>query len=178
MRLTTLRTNTKSPGRLHREYLRKKRFAFSGPGREVPALADFCVEPQLLEFWKLKKSFARTRASNFIIYWGGIERAIKTIRHSAVRPLSPRQRYVCLTVVALLLIPLPNPLQSLREDARRWSSNRCGYKLHRVLLVIAVAHTAKRRHSRSESPEIPGRTIFFVVATGRSPPSVVAVPPG
>lgn len=177
MRLTIAKANANTPGRRPRTG-GQERFALSGPGREAPALADFCVEPQLLEFWELKKSFARTPRLKFAMYGSGIQRVIKIIRHSATRPLTPRQRCVCLTMVALLLIPLPHSSQSVRENAIRCSSTRCAYRLHRVLLIVAVEHTARRRHSRAQSPDIPGRIIFFVTATGRSPPSADGVPPG
>ncbi len=157
---------------------RQSLLAFSGPGREGPAFADFCIEPQLLDFWGLEKSFARTRLPRFIRFLGRARRAIKTAHQSAARPLSPRQKYVCLTLVALFVIPSITSFQSVRENVLSRFSTRCAYQLRRVLLIIAVAYTAKRRHSRSQSPEIPGRISFFVIATGRSPPAVDRVPPG
>jgi len=146
------------------------RFVVLGPGRAGPALTDFWAEPLPLDYWKLKKSFDRTRASSPILYSRYIAPVLRRVLTSATRPLSSCGQYTCLTVVTLLLIPFPIPSEAIQADARRCSSSHCAYLLHSGLLIIIVGHAAARRHSRSQSPEIPGRIIFFVTATGRSPP--------
>jgi len=137
------------------------------PGRESPAMSGFFVEPFPLDFWKLEKSFARTRVSSpFYPPW--IRRFVQNIRSL---PLSPYHRYTCYTIVAFLVIPSASLSESFNQDARSYSSSRSVYHVHDGLLIVAVVHTARRRHSRSESPEILGRIVFFITATGRSPPS-------
>ena len=137
------------------------------PGREGPAMSGFFVEPFPLDFWKLDKSFARTRVSSpFYPPW--IRRFVQNIKSL---PLSPYHRYTCYTIVAFLVIPSASLSESFNQDARKYSSSRSVYYVHDGLLIVAVVHTARRRHSRSESPEILGRIVFFITATGRSPPS-------
>jgi len=138
-----------------------------GPGREGPAFTGFFVEPFPLDLWKLEKSFARSRtASPFYPPW--VRRFVNNIRNL---PLSPYHRYTCYTIVAFLVIPSASLSESFNQDAKSHSTNRCVYYVHDGFLIVAVVHTARRRHSRSESPEILGRTVFFILATGRSPPS-------
>jgi hypothetical protein len=137
-----------------------------GPGRAGPAMADFFVQPFPLDFWRLEKSYELTAKLGPFISVQNIRRLIRQIR-----PLSPYQGYACLTVITFFVIPSPNQSASLNEDAKRCSLARCFCQVHSGLLVVAVVHTARRRHSRSESPEIPGRIVFFVTAVGRSPPS-------
>jgi hypothetical protein len=137
-----------------------------GPGRAGPAFTGFFVEPFPLDFWKLEKSFELTARAASFISARNIGRLIRQIR-----PLSPYQGYACLTVITYFIIPSPTQSDSLNEDAKRCSLTRCFCQVHSGLLVVAVMHAARRRHSKSESPEIPGRIVFFVTAVGRSPPS-------
>lgn len=142
-----------------------------GPGRAGPALAGFFVEPFPLDFWKLERSFELTSKSSPLFCAQSIRRFIRQIR-----PLSPYQGYACLTVITYLIIPAPSQSASLTEDAKRCSTTRCWCQVHSGLLIVAVVHTARRRYSRSESPEIPGRIVFFITAVGRSPPSFAGLP--
>ena len=137
-----------------------------GPGRAGPALTGFFVEPFPLDFWKLERSFRQTASYGPVVCATSLKRLLRQIR-----PLSPYHGYACLTVITYLVIPSPTHSDSLNEDVKRCSSARCFYHVHSGLLIVALVHTARRRHSRSESPEIPGRIIFFVTAVGRSPPS-------
>jgi hypothetical protein len=141
------------------------------PGREGPAMSGFFVEPFPLDFWKLEKSFSRTRVSSpFYPPW--VRRFINNIRSL---PLSPYHRYACYTIVAFLVIPSASLSESFNQDARNQSTARHVFFVHDGLLIVAVVHTARRRHSRSESPEILGRVVFFITAVGRSPPSCLAL---
>ena len=137
------------------------------PGREGPAMSGFFVEPFPLDFWKLEKSFAKTRVSSpFYPPW--VRRFVNNIR---CLPLSPYHRYTCYTIIAFLVIPSASLSESFNQDAKSHATNRCVYYVHDGVLIVAVVHTARRRHSRSESPELLGRIVFFIIATGRSPPS-------
>lgn len=146
------------------------RLTLVGPGRAGHALADFWVEPQPLAYWKLKKSFVRIPPSSLFMCPRWIGRFIDKVRGSHTRPLSPRERCLCLTVVTFLFIPFPYSSQSVSEDARRCSSTCGAREFQGGLLIVAVVQTARYRHSRSQAPEMPGRIVFFVVAMGRSPP--------
>jgi hypothetical protein len=145
------------------------RAVFLVPGREGPAMADFFAEPQTLDFWKLRKSFVRTRSSALQICPRCIGILIKKVTGSVARPLSPSQR-ICLVVGTLVLIPLARPLQWFLAEGRRCASTLCAWQSLGSVLREAVGHAARRRHSRSESPEIPGRIVSFITAIGRSPP--------
>jgi hypothetical protein len=139
------------------------------PGREGPAMADFFAEPLSLDFWKLRKSFVRTRSSALLVCPRCIGILIKKVTGSVASRLSPSQR-VCLVVGTLLLIPLARPLQWFRAEGRRCASTLCACQSWGSVLHEAVGHAARRRHSRSQSPEIPGRIVSFIIAIGRSPP--------
>ncbi len=150
-----------------------------GPERAGPAFADFCVEPQLLAFWKLKNSFVRTPPPHFVICPKCIARFVRQVMGSSSHSLSPSQRFVFLTVATLFLFPSRGPSESLElliEEGRRCSSPRCACKLSGCLLDEAVGQPAMRRHSRSQAPELPGRMVFFTIATGRSPPVPASSP--
>lgn len=137
-----------------------------GPGRAGPAMTGLFVEPFPLDFWKLEKSFILTPRSEAFLRLQSLKRLIKQIR-----PMSQYHGYACFTVIAYLVVSSPIVSASLNEDAKRCSSSRCFFQIHSGLFIVAVIHAARRRHSRSESPEIPGRIVFFVTAVGRSPPS-------
>lgn len=176
-RLTNMRVATSfmadnSVRKVHSICRRGIRVALVGPGRAGPAMADFWVEPQPLDFWNLKKTFVKTPPSDFFIGSQFIELFLRQVRGSDARQLSKRQSYVCLTAVVLLFIPFPNSSQFVSEDARRCSSTLCSCDLDSGVLIVAVVQTARYRRSWSQAPETPGRITFFVIATGRSPPQV------
>jgi hypothetical protein len=137
-----------------------------GPGRAGPAMSGLFVEPFPLDFWKLEKSFVLTPHCDAVRRLLSLKRLIRQIR-----PMSPYHGYACFTVITFLVISSPALSASLNEDARRCSSLPCFIQVHSGLFIVAVIHAARRRHSRSESPEIPGRIVFFITAVGRSPPS-------
>ncbi len=143
----------------------------TAPGREAPAMSCFFVEPFPLNFWKLEKSFARTRVSS-LSYLLWVRRFVRNLR---CLPLPPYHRYTCYTIVAFLAIPSASLSESFNQEARNQSTARHVDFVHDGLLIVAVVHTARRRHSRSESPEILGRIVFFITAVGRSPPSYSAL---
>lgn len=145
-----------------------------GPGRAGPAFADFFVQPFPLDFWKLEKSFARTRPTPLLVYPSFIKSFIKGVRNRIPRPLSQRHRCTYLTFIALLLIPSPTLSDSIVTDAKRCSLACRILTLDDGFLIITVIQTVRRRHSRSESPEILGRIVFFITAVGRSPPACTA----
>lgn len=144
---------------------------WGGPGRAGPAFTGLFVEPFALDFWKLEKSFILTPASNPFPCHRAVKRLSNHVRGLSRQPLLPHHRTAFLTVIAFLVIPSPTLSDSLSEDARRFSSTLCFCQVHGGLLIVAVLHTARKLHSRSVSPEIPGRIIFFITAVGRSPPS-------
>lgn len=166
---TAVHMTNRSLRKLNPAYQHGTRAVPFAPGREGPAMADFFAEPLSLDFWKLRKSFVRTRSSALLICprWIGI--LIKKVTGSVARPLSPSQR-LCLIVTTLLLMPLARPLQWFRAEGKRCSSTPCACQSRGNVLHEAVGHAARRRHSRSESPEIPGRIVSFITAIGRSPP--------
>jgi len=140
-----------------------------GPGRAGPALTGFFVEPFPIDFWKLKRSFALSAPSSPFLGAQSLRRLSKQGRH-----LSPYQSYACLAIITFFVIPSPTQAASLNEDAKRCSSTRCFYQVLSGLLIVAIVHAARGRHSRWESPEIPGRIVFFITAVGRSPPSFMS----
>ncbi len=143
-----------------------------GPGRAAPALSDLCVEPQKLDFWNLERSFALTPQPPLFICPKCMKRIRRRVRLSVVRGLSPSQRFACLTVASLMLIPWFKLSESAVETGRICRSARCACEWCTVLIVPAT-HLTRARHSRAQSPQIPGKTVFFVVETGRSPPSLL-----
>ncbi len=142
-----------------------------GPGRAGPAFADFSVEPFPLDFWKLEKSFVRTRPTPLLVYPSCIKSFIKRARNRIPRPLSHRHRCTYLTFIALLLTPSPTLSDYIATDAKRCSLARWTLTLDDGFLIVAVIQTVGRLHSKSESPEILGRIVFFITAVGRSPPA-------
>lgn len=141
-----------------------------GRERAGPALAGFFVEPLPLEFWKLEKSFVRSTSPPLLVYPSCVKGFINNIRNLIPRTLSPRYRHTYFTFIALLIIPYPTLSDSIANDAKRCSLARRVRDLNDNLLIVAFIQSVRRRHSRSESPEILGRTVFFIVAVGRSPP--------
>jgi hypothetical protein len=137
------------------------------PSRVGPAMSDFSVEPFPLAYWKLDKSFIRT-SSVSPLFPPRLRCFVQNIRSL---PLSAFHRNTCYTIVAFLVIPSASVPESFNQDARIHAAKRFGYYMHDGLLVFAVVHTARRRHSRSESPELLGRIVFFITAVGRSPPA-------
>ncbi|MBI4963335.1 MAG: hypothetical protein HY913_08660 [Desulfomonile tiedjei] len=130
-------------------------------------MSGFFVEPFPLDFWKLEKSFTRSRVfSPFYPPW--VRRFVNNIR---CLPLSPYHRYACYTIVAFLVIPSASLSESFNQDAKSRSTKPCVCYVPEGFLIVAVLHTARRRYSRSESPEILGRIVFFITAVGRSPPA-------
>ncbi len=142
-----------------------------GPGRAGPAFADFFVAPFPLDFWKLETSFARTRPTPLLVYPNCVKSFIKGVRNRIPRPLSQRHRYTYFTFIALLLIPSPTLSDSIATDAKRCSLLRRIFTLDDGFFIVAITQRVRRRYSRSESPEILGRIVFFITAVGRSPPS-------
>jgi hypothetical protein len=149
---------------------RTRKGSSGGPGRAGPALTGFFVEPFPLDFWKLEKSFVRSASDPLLVYPGCVKSFIKNIRNLNPRTLSPKYRYTCFTFIALFIVPLPTLSDSIANDAKRCSLARRDGTLNGGFVIVALVQRAKRRHSRSESPELLGRTIFFIVAVGRSPP--------
>jgi hypothetical protein len=144
--------------------------SWGGPGRAGPALADFFVEPFPLDFWKLEKSFTRSPSTPLLVYPSCVKSLIKNFRNLNPRTLSSKYRHTYFTFIALLIVPLPTLSDSIANDAKRCSSARRDGNLNGGFVIVALVQRARRRHSRSESPEIAGRIIFFIVAVGRSPP--------
>jgi hypothetical protein len=144
---------------------------WGGPGRVGPAFAGLFVEPLTLDFWKLEKSFVLTPSSSPFPCPRAVKRLSNQVRGLSRQPFLPHHRHALLTVIAFLVIPASTPSASLSEDARRLCSTLCLCQVHGGLLVVAVVHTARKRHSRSDSPELSGRIVFFITAVGRSPPT-------
>lgn len=141
-----------------------------GPGRAGPSLSGFFVEPFPLDFWKLEKSFTKSPSTPILVYPSCVKSLIKNIRNLNPRTLSPRYRHTCFTLIALLIVPFPTLSDSIADDAKRCSSARRDGAMTGGFVIVALVQRARRRHSRSESPEILGRIVFFIVAVGRSPP--------
>ena len=162
------RKSQKNSGQwLIRVYRKKSRKTSSGgPGRAGPALTGFFVEPFPLDFWKLEKSFTRSPSC--------VKSLIKNIRNLNPRTLSSRYRHTYFTFIALLIVPFPTLSDSIATDVKRCSSARRAGAMNGGFIIVALVQRARRRHSRSESPEILGRIIFFITAVGRSPPRVAA----
>ncbi len=154
--------------RLYRKQTRES--SAGGPGRAGPALTGFFVEPFPLDFWKLEKSFTKSPSTPILVYPSCVKSLIKNIRNLNPRTLSPRYRHTCFTLIALLIVPFPTLSDSIADDAKRCSLARRDGTMNGGFVIVALVQRAKRRHSRSESPEILGRIIFFIVAVGRSPP--------
>jgi hypothetical protein len=146
--------------------------SWGGPGRAGPALDGLFVEPTPLDFWKLEKSFALSKPSRLFACPKTIRRFVQRFKHGAQpAKLSPYRRQACLMVIAFFVIPSSNLTDSVKQDARRCSQAPNVSQEHGGLLIIEEVQTSRGRHSRSESPEIPGRIVFFVTAVGRSPPA-------
>jgi hypothetical protein len=142
---------------------------WGAPGWAGPALTGFFVEPFPLDFWKLEKSFSLSRPSRLFACTKAIRHFAQHFKQGAQPPLSPYRRRACMMVVAFFVIPSPNSTDSVTQDARRCS--QVVSQEHGGLLIIEIVQTSRARHSKSESPEIPGRIVFFVTAVGRSPPA-------
>lgn len=150
--------------------------SLGGPGRAGPAMAGFFVEPVGLDFWNLEKSFVMTRATGARVFPNCLRSFVRNIRTLTPLTLFPRHRYTYLTFIALLIVPFPVLTDSIASDAKRCSVERRICTLNDGYVLVAVIQTVRRPHSRSESPEILGRVVFFVLAVGRSPPRLVARP--
>lgn len=180
---TGLKRRTESVGRNHLRAAsapltrarRKRRIVvhWGGPGREGPALDGLFVEPRPLDFWKLEKSRALSPRSSPIPYPRALKRLLHHVRGLSLQPLVPRYQYTFLTVITYLIIPSSTLSDLVNEDGKRFCSTRSLCQVHGSLLIVAIVHTARSRYSRSRSPEIPGRIVFFITAVGRSPPSFV-----
>lgn len=147
-----------------------------GPGRAGPALTGFFVEPFPLDFWKLEKSFVRSPSNPLLVYPSCVKSFVKNIRNLNPRTLSSRYRHTYFTFIALLIVPFPTLSDSIANDAKRCSLARRGGTPSGGFVIVAFIQRVRRRHSRSESPEILGRIIFFITAVGRSPPRVATAP--
>jgi hypothetical protein len=144
---------------------------WGGPGRAGPAMTGLFVEPFPLDFWKLEKSFVRTSSPHFIPSHDSVRRFIKKIRCLVPPAVSPYHRCACFTVLAFLVIPSGQIPESLNPNDKRSSLAHCVSHQNDGFMIIAVIQSARRPNSRSESPEILGRIVFFITAVGRSPPS-------
>ncbi len=150
---------------------RTRKRSSGGPGRAGPALTGFFVEPFPLDFWKLEKSFTKSPTTPLLVYPSCVKSFVKNIRNLNPRTLSPRYRQTYLTFIALLIVPFPTLSDSIADDVKRCSSARRVGAMNGGFVIVALVQRARRRHSKSESPEILGRIIFFIVAVGRSPPN-------
>jgi hypothetical protein len=160
-----------------RAYRKKTRKTSSGgPGRAGPTLTGFFVEPFPIDFWKLEKSFTRSPSTPLLVYPSCVTSFVKNIRNLNPRTLSSRYRHTYFTFIALLIVPFPTLSDSIADDVKRCSSARRVGAMNGGFVIVALVQRARRRHSKSESPEILGRIIFFITAVGRSPPRVAAVP--
>lgn len=144
---------------------------WGGPGRAGPAMTGMFVEPFPLDFWKLERSFVRTPHQHFIPCPHSLRRFVKKIRYLIPPSLSPYHRYACFSVIAFLVIPSSQFSESLDHNEKRCSLAQCVCHQNDGFMIIAVIQSARRPNSRSESPEILGRIVFFITAVGRSPPS-------
>jgi len=143
----------------------------SGPGRAGPAMTGLFVEPFPLDFWKLERSFVRTPPQDFFPCHKSLKRFVRTARYLIPLSLSPHHRYACFSVIAFLVIPSSQFSEFLESDEKRCSSAHYVCHQNDGFVIIAVIQGARRPNSRSESPEILGRIVFFITAVGRSPPS-------
>ena len=177
------RVSRKSPNNscqwLIRAYRKKTRKTSLGePGRAGPAFTGFFVEPLPLDFWKLEKSFTRSSTTPLLVYPSCVKSFVKNIRNLNPRTLSSRYRHTYFTFIALLIVPFPTLSDSIATDVKRCSSARRVGAMNGGLVIVALVQRARRRHSKSESPEILGRIIFFITAVGRSPPHVATAAMG
>ena len=153
--------------RTSRAAIRLVRF---GPGRAGPALADFCVEPLPLDFWKLKRSNVRTPAPVLLICPHRFARFIKRLKGTATDPFVPSRRHACLLVAILFAIPSATVAAAEGRGGKDYTLALCVCQLDAGTIGTGLKQAPKGRYARWQSPEIPGRVIFFIVATGRSPP--------
>ncbi len=172
------RKSQKNSGQwLIRVYRKKTRKTSSGgPGRAGPALTGFFVEPFPIDFWKLEKSFTKSSTTPLLVYPSCVKSFVKNIRNLNPRTLSSRYRHTYFTFIALLIVPFPTLSDSIATDVKRCSSARRVGAMNGGFIIVALVQRARRRHSKSESPEILGRIIFFITAVGRSPPRIAAAP--
>jgi hypothetical protein len=134
-------------------------------------MAGMFVEPFPLDFWKLERSYVLSSSQNFIACHVSLRRFIKKIRCLVPPAVSPYHRYACFTVLAFLAIPASQIPESLSLNEKQSSEAHSVCHQNDGFLIIAVFQSARRPHSRSMSPEILGRIVFFISAVGRSPPS-------
>jgi hypothetical protein len=170
MRLTTFQEACHSRGK----FRCGRRFTFFGPGRAGPAPTDFRAKPKPRRFWRLATSSVRTPESSPIIGNQHISPITANTLSFTTRRLLQHQS----GDIPLEARPVTNGPESIREHARHLSTSFCTNVSHRTLLVISVVPTAALRHCRSQSPEIPGRIVFFTIETGRSPPLGGSPPSG
>jgi hypothetical protein len=143
---------------------------WGGPGRAGPAMAGFFVEPRPLDFWKLEKSLLRTPTPKLIDCPRYLKRFVKKIRYLVPPAISPYRRYAYFTVLAFLVIPPDQLSETLSQTEKRSQLAQSVCHENDGFMIVAVIQNARRPHSRSESPEILGRIVFFITAVGRSPP--------
>lgn len=153
-----------------RDGIRLVRF---GPGRAGPALGDFCVEPLPLDFWKLKRSYVQTTPPVLLICPHRFARFIKKLQGTVIDPLAPSRRHACLMVAILFTIPSATVSATEGRSGRGYALALCVCQLDAGTVGTGWKQAPKGRHARWQSPEIPGRVIFFIVATGRSPPYTI-----
>lgn len=178
MRLSTLHEACRPRGKFRPAYLCGSRFALFGPGRADPAPVDFRTKPLPPMIWRLETSFVRTPAPDPIISNQHSRPIIKQALSSTMRRLYQHQGCVPPAATKPPLTQLTTASESIREYSKYYSANSCIKLFHRSSLIISVVPTAARRHCRSLSPEIPGRIVFFVIETGRSPPLGGSSPSG
>ena len=81
---------------------------------------------------------------------------------------SPSSRCVCLTLIALFVIPYSADWDCVAHHYNRWSYAQHAYDIG--LMVLIAIQSEGILHFRLECPEITGRTRFHIIAIGRSPP--------
>lgn len=168
MAQTSRKQNPKVLIRVYRQG--NPRGQWGGPGRAGPAMAGFFVEPRPLDFWQLEKSFQRTPAPKFFASPLYLKRFVKKIRYLVPPVVSPYRRYAYFTVLAFLVIPPSQLTETLNQTEKRSQLAHSVCHENDGFMIVAVIQNARRPHSRSESPEILGRIVFFITAVGRSPP--------
>ena len=117
----------------------------------------------------LRKLFAFITTFDFDI----LQRYSPTIRGTSP-PLIPDRRLACNTISTHLYSTFPTSPPYPVCHVKRWTSEEDVTHLPKVLSV-AYASDTRRRNLHRESPEILGRTLFFVLAVGRAPPQPVPI---
>ncbi len=147
------------------------RVSWVSPLRLRPVTSDLAIE--LLPFWATKSDepIDQIPAPTHVVHPISVRTVRELFRNLNPRALAPKRRFACFTIVALLVIPVPvlldwmAPSFNRRSLARRASSTKAG------LMVVAVYRSERPFYFRFETPEIPGRTRFLIIAIGRSPPA-------